>query len=61
MEFNNLLPEYKNGQLVGWFCSKCQWRLRRDSDVPEIDDLARARAEFLNHTCNLSDTDSSQT
>jgi len=56
MELNDLVPEYKNGELVGWICSRCGWKIERDSGVPEIDDLARARAEFLNHTCNPSET-----
>jgi hypothetical protein len=54
MEFNELIPKYQKGVLIGWNCSRCGWSCRRDVDLAEIDDVARARAEFLDHTCSLS-------
>ena len=54
MDFNDLIPKYQNGALIGWTCSRCGWLCQRDVDLAEIDDMARARAEFLNHTCGLS-------
>ena len=52
MDVNDLVPEYKEGKLVGWLCSRCGWRVKRDASIPEIDDLARVRAEYLDHTCS---------
>jgi len=54
MEFNELIPKYQKGDLVGWACSRCGWSCQRDFDLAEIDDVARARAEFLAHTCSLT-------
>lgn len=54
MEFNELIPTYQKGALIGWNCSRCGWSCQRDVDLAEIDDVARARAEFLDHTCSLS-------
>ena len=54
MEFNNLIPKYQNGNLIGWTCSRCRWSCERDAQLVEIDAVARARAEFLDHTCSLS-------
>ena len=54
MEFNNLIPEYQNGNLIGWTCSRCGWSCERDAQLAEIDAVAKARAEFLDHTCILS-------
>jgi hypothetical protein len=55
MEVDDLLPEYHNGELVGWTCSRCGWTIKRNNSLPEIDDLARARGEFLDHTCSPSE------
>jgi len=54
MEFNHLIPEYQNGNLIGWTCLRCGWSCQRDFDLAEIDDVARVRAQFLHHTCILS-------
>jgi hypothetical protein len=54
MEFNEFIPKYQKGDLVGWTCSRCGWSCQRDFDLAEIDDVARARAEFLGHTCSLT-------
>jgi hypothetical protein len=54
MEFNDLTPKYQKGDLIGWTCSRCGWSCQRDFSLEEIDDVARARAEFLDHTCSLS-------
>src|SRR5579863_4934156 len=54
MEVNDLIPKYQNGTLIGWSCSRCVWSCHRDVDLAEIDDVARARAEFFDHTCSLS-------
>lgn len=54
MEFNELIPTYQKGDLIGWTCSRCGWSCQRDFDLSEIDDVTRARAEFLDHTCSLS-------
>ena len=51
MEFNNLISEYQNGNLIGWTCSRCGWSCQRDAQLAEIDAVAKARAEFLHHTC----------
>lgn len=55
MELDDLLPEYQNGELVGWTCSRCGWAIKRDNSLLEIDNLARARAEFLDHSCSPSE------
>lgn len=52
MEFNDLIAKYQNDELIGWSCSRCDWSCQRDIDLAEIDDVARARAEFLGHTCS---------
>lgn len=54
MEFNDLTAKYQTSKLIGWTCSRCGWSCQRDIDLAEIDDVARARAEFLGHTCSLS-------
>jgi hypothetical protein len=55
MNFNDLIPTYENGSLVGWTCSRCAWSHKRDIHLAGIDALAIARAEFFNHTCGLSE------
>jgi hypothetical protein len=55
MNFNDLIPTYENGNLVGWTCSRCAWSHTRDIHLADIDALAIARAEFFNHTCGLSE------
>lgn len=55
MEVDDLLPEYREGQLVGWFCFRRGRMFDRDHSVPETDDIARVRAEFLDHTCSPSE------
>lgn len=54
MEVNDLISEYRNGTLIGRSCSRCGWSCHRDVDVAEIDGVARARAEFLDHPCSVS-------
>jgi len=54
MEFNELIAKYQKGDLIGWSCSRCGWSCHRDVDVAERDDVVRARAEFLGHTCSLT-------
>jgi hypothetical protein len=49
MNFNDLIPTYENGTLVGWTCSRCAWSNKRDIHLADIDALAVARAEFFNH------------
>jgi len=51
MDFNELIPAYQDGTLTGWTCSRCGWSYQRDIQLAEIDALAIAHAEFLNHTC----------
>jgi len=51
--FNDLIPAYENGSVVGWICSRCAWSHKRDMHLADIDALAIARAEFFNHTCDL--------
>ncbi len=51
MDFNELIPAYQDGTLTGWTCSRCGWSYQRDIHLADIDALALARAEFLNHTC----------
>jgi hypothetical protein len=53
MNFNDLIPTYENGALVGWTCSRCAWSHKRDIHLADMDALAIARAEFFNHTCGL--------
>ena len=53
MNFNDLIPTYENGNLVGWTCSRCAWSHKRDVRLADIDALAIARAEFFSHTCGL--------
>lgn len=55
LNFNDLVPAYKNANLVGWTCSRCGWSYERDTHLPDIDALAIARAEFLNHICGRSE------
>jgi hypothetical protein len=57
MEFNELIADYTGYMLTGWHCSRCGWRYKKDSRLADIDALALARAEFLNHTCALSGND----
>lgn len=54
MNFNDLVPAYQNGNLAGWTCSRCGWSYERDIHLADIDALAIARAEFINHTCSPS-------
>jgi len=52
MEFNELIADYTQYTLTGWHCSRCGWRYEKDGGLADIDALALARAEFLNHTCS---------
>jgi hypothetical protein len=54
MDFNDLIRKYRNGDQIGWTCSRCGWSCERDVQLAEIDDVARVRAEFLDHTCSPS-------
>ena len=54
MEFNELIAEYTEYTLTGWHCSRCGWKFEKDGRLADIDALALARAEFLNHTCSAS-------
>jgi len=54
MEFNELIPEYTDFKLTRWHCARCGWRYHKDVRLADIDALALARAEFLNHTCSGS-------
>jgi hypothetical protein len=54
MEFNDLTADCTNYELMGWHCSLCGWRYEKDVRLADIDALAFARAEFLNHACNAA-------
>lgn len=51
MDFDELIADYTDYSLTGWHCSRCRWRYEKDKRLADIDALAFARAEFLNHTC----------
>jgi hypothetical protein len=55
MAFNDLVPKYQNGKLIGWTCSRCGWSYQRDVFLTDVDAVARARIEFLGHTCGPSE------
>jgi hypothetical protein len=51
VDFDELIADYTDYTLTGWHCSRCGWRYEKDNRLADIDALALARAEFLNHTC----------
>jgi len=51
VDFNELIADYTDYTLTGWHCSGCGWRYEKDKRLADIDALALASAEFLNHTC----------
>lgn len=55
--FAELEPVYCNGEVTGWKCTRCGWATKRDNGLSEIDALAVAQAEFLDHTCASSARD----
>jgi hypothetical protein len=51
VDSRDLASEYKDGELFSCTCTRCGWKIERDSNLPEIDARTKAWAEFFDHTC----------